>query len=78
MSKKIKKYIIIGNGNECPKCKNPMERRAHREIPKTETYYFTEWDYCRNCKHIQLYEEFKSIPTIEEEIERQNLFMKSI
>lgn len=75
---KQKKYIVIGNGNDCPKCRNPMERRSHREIPQTKTYYFIEWDFCRPCGHLQHYDEFKSIPALEEELEQQDLFMNNI
>lgn len=53
------KYIITGDGKECPKCGIKMQRRKHSGKPKT-TYYFTAWDYCLPCRHVQHYEEFKS------------------
>ena len=29
--------------------------------PKTtrQKFYFTEWDYCKDCHHVQHYEKFK-------------------
>ena len=70
------RYNIIGQGNECPKCRNKMERREHKEIPTTKTYYFKKWDYCQPCGHLQHYEEFKS--SAWQEDERQQSFLKSI
>lgn len=62
MSNKISKVEIIGNGLECPKCKLLMERRRHRFLSdkiKKMTYYYEEWDFCKNCKHVQHYEKYK-------------------
>lgn len=61
MSKRIR-YKVLGQGKPCPKCKNPMENRTHKEIDQRvlfQPFYFTEWDYCRNCNHVQHYEHFK-------------------
>lgn len=58
MNKVIKKLSI----EECPKCKGIMERRSHREITEkmlTHDYFFSEWDFCKKCKHVQHYEKFK-------------------
>ena len=57
----MKKVKIKGNGNNCPKCSNPMQRREHTDKYdfKARAYYFKEWDYCLQCKHLQHYEEFK-------------------
>lgn len=58
---KLKSYAFVkGKGNDCPKCKIPMQRRARKKPPANKTYFFTEWDYCPNCSHIQHYDEFKS------------------
>lgn len=54
------KYKIKGIGNKCPKCKNNMERREHSDEPKNKDYYYTEWDYCKPCGHIQHYPQFQS------------------
>lgn len=61
MSKKnrFKKYIVIGQVNTCPKCGKLMERRAHKEKPR-KTWFYQKWDYCKDCHHLQHYEEFKS------------------
>lgn len=39
-----------------------MERKRHEKITKKmikQLYIFTHWDYCKDCKHVQHYEEFK-------------------
>jgi hypothetical protein len=53
-------------GENCPKCKMPMDRRRHgsgetKHLAKK--YYYSEWDVCTRCKHIQHYERFKVFPT---------------
>lgn len=59
----MKKYLIKeGSGEMCPKCKSQMQRRMHnglREKQINAPYYFSEWDYCIQCNHVQLYEMFK-------------------
>lgn len=58
MSKR-KGYEIIGTGEKCPKCGDVMQRREHKEIRQKQRnapYYFKEWDYCWQCKHLQHYE----------------------
>jgi uncharacterized protein with PIN domain len=60
----MKKVIVIDKIVNCPKCNELMERRKHKTItPKMlrKEYYFTEWDVCRKCHHIQLYEEYKQL-----------------
>lgn len=60
MSKKP--YTVIAVGEDCPKCRKPMERRTHKKLRSKQInapYYFSEWDCCRPCKHIQHYEHFK-------------------
>jgi hypothetical protein len=71
----MKKLKIIGEGNPCPKCKKPMERRGHSVRPKNNWYY-TKWDFCKNCKHLQHYDEFRSSEW--QEKEQQDLFFNSI
>lgn len=49
-------------GNECPKCGRPMERRFHsvdETAMNNKKYYFSQWDYCKPCKHVQHYEAYK-------------------
>lgn len=57
---KNKNYQIILKINNCPKCNFLMDRRKHKKnrTPKTD-YYFSEWDYCCSCKHLQHYEKYK-------------------
>lgn len=62
----MKGYVKrVGDGNKCPKCKVTMERRARKSPPKNESYFFTQWDYCPKCSHVQHYEEFKSSVWVE-------------
>ena len=59
---RTKRYNLIGKGLECPKCNEPMERREHLENDKRilkKVYYYTEWDYCKTCQHVQHYDHFK-------------------
>ena len=60
MSKKKKNSVDIGYGLECPRCNKPMIRREKPVGFKTnKRYYFSEWDYCKDCGHLQLYEHYK-------------------
>lgn len=72
---RIKKIQIIGFGNECPKCSEPMQRRKHRAQPD-KTFFYSQWDYCIPCKHVQHYEEFKSGDW--KESQRQEEFLNNI
>ena len=71
------KAITVGEGKDCPKCYKPMERRKHPAHWKSsKTYYYTQWDFCKKCQHVQHYEEFKSAIWIE--TERQESFLRTI
>lgn len=72
---KVKKVIVIGNGEPCPSCRKPMQRRKHGTEPKTN-YFYTEWDYCRECCHVQHYEKYKSSDWREDE--RQQSFFRDL
>lgn len=72
---RVKKIEVIGVGNDCPKCSKPMERRRHRDQPKN-TWFYEKWDYCKECKHIQHYEEFKSDDW--QENERRDNFLRDL
>lgn len=56
----------VGQGHPCPKCGKSMERRKHspedKGIANRCPYYFSEWDYCKRCKHVQQYEQFRVTP----------------
>ena len=59
---------IVGLGNSCPKCGEPMQRCMHKEQwqPRpNQAYWFIYWDKCRPCGHIQLYEVAKQYRTEE-------------
>jgi hypothetical protein len=85
---KKQKIEILDRINECPKCHQLMERRKHKTIGEKQlnkTFYFSEWDYCRPCNHVQFYEEYKVFSkdydrkfVFQEEIERQNSFFDYI
>jgi hypothetical protein len=55
---KLTKYIVIGEGKTCPKCRKFMQRRGHKEIP-TSKVWFEQWDYCKPCGHVQHYAQYK-------------------
>jgi len=60
--RKEKGYVVVGPGNACPKCHLAMERRAHKDISEKvlkQAYYYTTWDYCIACSHLQHYEQYK-------------------
>ncbi len=76
MKTRISKVLILGQGKECPKCKRLMERRKHRENPTSKTYFYSEWDYCKPCGHVQHYEEFKN--SVWQEQEQIESHMRSI
>lgn len=79
MSKKgkIRYYAEVkGMGENCPKCLKPMERRKRILPPKNKSYFFTEWDYCKLCSHVQHYEKFKSSEWVEQE--RQESFFRDL
>ena len=58
LEKTPKHKYILSEGKICPKCRKPMQRRKHTE-PPTDKSFYSEWDYCRPCGHIQHYQEFK-------------------
>lgn len=54
--------IIQQSINHCPKCFRLMEERKHRVITEkilSKSFYFSQWDYCPSCKHVQHYEKYK-------------------
>lgn len=62
---KLKGYAKVkGLGNDCPKCSSVMERRERTRVPKNKAYFFSEWDYCKLCSHVQHYNEFKIYTTV--------------
>lgn len=71
------KSVTVSIGNKCPKCSESMKRKKHPShwIP-TKSYYFTEWDHCEKCKHVQHYDEFRSQGWQEQE--RQSNHLKNI
>lgn len=74
---KLRMYAMVeGEGKECPKGCGLMERRKRIKPPKNKTYFFSKWDYCQKCHHVQHYEEFKSTQWVEDE--RQKNFFNSI
>lgn len=79
MSKKgtLKHYAIVsGEGEPCPKCFKKMERRKRIKKPEKKSYFFTEWDYCPTCSHVQHYDKYKSSDWVE--AERQESFFRDL
>lgn len=74
-NKRMSKIKITGYGKECPKCSKPMQRRKHLTRP-LKSHFYTEWDYCEKCKHVQHYEEYKSSDW--SELDRMQNFIKNI
>jgi len=58
--KPSRKAVFIGIGEHCVKCEKPMERMSHPKdwTPRNGIGYFTEWDVCRFCRHVQHYQRF--------------------
>lgn len=55
---------ILGEGEQCKKCRQPMQRRSHEAITEkqlSKPYYYSEWDVCVNkgCRMIQHYDKYK-------------------
>jgi hypothetical protein len=87
---KLKKVFIKSDGEQCPHCKKTMQRRGHTTISDKQLkqpYYYSEWDYCYPCKHVQHYEKFKVFNVSYrkpehiqdyEEIQRQESFLRNI
>lgn len=55
------KSTTIGTGLPCPKCNKEMFRKkAEITVDRLrQPYFFSEWDYCVPCKHVQHYEKYK-------------------
>lgn len=59
---KLKHYIILGDGEKCPKCSKFMQRRKRRVLPEEKgQIYYLEWDYCRPCRHVQHYSDLMRV-----------------
>jgi len=59
---KHRRTVVLGVGPPCPKCSRPMERCQHGPEwqPKPmQPYYFSYWDRCKPCGHVQHYEAAK-------------------
>lgn len=56
------KSIYVGKGLPCPKCKELMHTKKHPIITEKELsklYYYSQWDVCFKCKHVQHYDKYK-------------------
>jgi hypothetical protein len=65
MGKKYKsKRVWIKKGQSCPRCRQTMDRFKHADhwVPPTNGYWFTWWDVCPKCRHVQHYEHAKCWP----------------
>lgn len=59
------KNIFISKGRPCPKCSTEMHIKGHKGFTKTRAekggYYFSQWEYCRNCAYVLLEEKYKCL-----------------
>lgn len=85
MSKRKSKAITIGRSKiKCINCKGGMIIRKHPEITeklKSQVYYFSQWNYCKQCKGVFFNERYKVLTARGnnwEETQRQNNFITSI
>lgn len=56
------KSVYAGKGLPCPKCNKQMHTKRHPQITQKELnklYYYSQWDVCNDCRHLQHYEEYK-------------------
>lgn len=56
------KSILVSKGKECSNCGSIMNRMRHPDNwkpSKKQSYYFSEWDICGNCRYLQHYEIFR-------------------
>jgi len=61
--RKVPTHKVLSKIMDCPKCRQKMERRTHKEITDkvlAQAYYYSEWDYCTSCNHVQHYEQYKT------------------
>ncbi len=73
MSKK-QKSVWVGKGKACPKCRKHMERFKHPpewEPRSDQPYWFSYWDICTSCRHIQHYEAAKVYSKPIDEVEER-------
>lgn len=62
LKENMKTVVVSYESHPCPKCDECMERRTHKSTANiTKAYYFSEWDYCPDCCHVQHYEKYKII-----------------
>lgn len=67
------KYIETESNIVCPKCLRPMTRRSWKNFKSNKHYYFSEWDVCKTCRHLQFYEKYKVINN-EPKLEQMTMF----
>jgi|15BtaG_2_1085339.scaffolds.fasta_scaffold00340_9 uncharacterized protein with PIN domain len=75
------KVEVLGYFEECSKCNKLMERRKHKTITDKQTnkvYYYSEWDLCKSCGHLQHYEKFKVLNPDVEELNQKTEFIRNI
>lgn len=62
--------VAVTGGKKCPKCPRKMQRFEHHPdwIPSDRVKLWYEyWDYCKPCRHVQLYADAKYRPNWMEE-----------
>jgi hypothetical protein len=75
------KSIVVGKGAPCPKCDRPMDRKEHKGEwkPKAnQPYWFSYWDVCDACRHVQHYESAKVFGRQSDAAHRQALIKEQL
>jgi len=71
-----KNIEIKEGGGACKKCGKICVIKKWKTPPRKRNYYFTQWDYCLNCKTVWFDEKYKSSDWKEQE--RQEEHMRSL
>jgi len=54
--------MLLGPGEKCKKCNNPMHRFTHKpewKPSENQYYFYSYWDKCFRCNILQHYEKAK-------------------
>lgn len=67
----------IGLGNPCRKCVKITVVRKRIKPPIDKNFYYTQWEYCKNCNAVYFEEIYKSNDWKESE-EMENRFQDNL
>lgn len=72
----MKKVIDIGKGILCPKCNKQCITRKRIKNPENKNFFYTQWDFCKDCNAVYFDDKYKSGDRQEDE--RQKSFFDSL